>query len=638
MRGPNILFLGIAAFSNSIQASFDHYDFGNIPHDHVVFGPGGIPSNWTLDHPTSNLTSTHSTHLKRHAIPKTHLTSSNVSPYAPQKLSTRATNCTANTATRRDCWSDGFDIDTNYDETWPNTGTTVTYDWTITNTTCNPDGSGDRICLLVNNQYPGPTLEANWGDTISVTVRNNLTNNGTSIHWHGMRQLNNNGMDGTNGLTECPIAPGQSETYTWQATQYGTSWYHSHYSAQYGDGVSGPIVINGPATANYDIDSGAMPVTDWYYTPAFTVSRLYNTSLQAGSAAPEADTILINGTNGLNGGSYNVVNFQSGKVHRMRLINTGVDAQLRVSIDGHNMTVIAADFVPITPITADSVLLGNGQRYDVLINATETSGNYWMRAIAETACQSATNTSAQAIIRYEGASETNPTTNTSVTTSSCSAPGTLVPHVSIVAGNATAFRIQAQALDVDTYYEGVTSDSEGLIFWGVNTTNIDIQWDIPTLEYVRTGNTSYPTTANLVELPTSGIWTYWIIQEVIGGNITVAHPMHLHGHDFFILGSGTGTFNATTDADSLTYDNPPRRDTTILPAGGWQVLAFPTDNPGAWLFHCHIAWHIGMGLGVQFLESKNDISIPSQFQTQCAAWQQYDGGVTTLYRQDDSGL
>lgn len=80
-----------------------------------------------------------------------------------------------------------------------------------------------------------------------------------------MQQPNSNNMDGVNGVTECPLAPGDSRTYTFVANQHGTTWYHSHYSAQYGDGVQGTIVINGPATANYDIDLGPMTINDWYY-------------------------------------------------------------------------------------------------------------------------------------------------------------------------------------------------------------------------------------------------------------------------------------------------------------------------------------------------------------------------------------
>ena len=49
-------------------------------------------------------------------------------------------------------------------------------------------------------------------------------------------------MDGVNGVTQCPIAPGDSFTYSWKAQQYGSSWYHSHYSVQYADGAVGPMV------------------------------------------------------------------------------------------------------------------------------------------------------------------------------------------------------------------------------------------------------------------------------------------------------------------------------------------------------------------------------------------------------------
>lgn len=106
---------------------------------------------------------------------------------------------------------------------------------------------------VVNGQYPGPTLVADWGDMIEVTVYNRLKTNGTDMHWHGFRQLGSNEMDGSPGVTECPIPPGGKKVYRFRATQYGTSWYHSHHSVQYGDGIVGPIIINGPASANYDI-------------------------------------------------------------------------------------------------------------------------------------------------------------------------------------------------------------------------------------------------------------------------------------------------------------------------------------------------------------------------------------------------
>lgn len=64
---------------------------------------------------------------------------------------------------------------------------------------------------------------ADWGDDLEITVTSNLQTNGTGMHWHGMRQLGSNQEDGVNGITECPIVPGQSRTYRFKATQYGTS-------------------------------------------------------------------------------------------------------------------------------------------------------------------------------------------------------------------------------------------------------------------------------------------------------------------------------------------------------------------------------------------------------------------------------
>lgn len=85
----------------------------------------------------------------------------------------------------RFCWGDGYSIATDFDQKFPTTGNTVTYDLDITNGTCNPDGNGERLCLLINNQYPGPLIRASWGDNLVINVKNSMQDNGTSIHWHG---------------------------------------------------------------------------------------------------------------------------------------------------------------------------------------------------------------------------------------------------------------------------------------------------------------------------------------------------------------------------------------------------------------------------------------------------------------------
>ncbi|KAF2400757.1 hypothetical protein EJ06DRAFT_542895 [Trichodelitschia bisporula] len=549
-------------------------------------------------------------------------------------------NC-ANGPLTRGCWGNGFSISTDFDTKWPTTGRTVSYNFEITNTTCSPDGSGAKICMLVNGQYPGPTIYANWGDMISVTVKNSLHDNGTSIHWHGIRQLNSNPQDGVNGITECPLAPGDTKQYLFQATQYGTTWYHSHYSSQYGDGLVGAIVINGPAVANYDIDMGPYVISDWYYQPVFRLEEIVNTNLQSASPPPPGDNILINGTNKNADGStgqYNTVQLTKGKKHRLRLINTSVDNQIRVSLDGHPFTVISSDLVPIHSFTANWLLLGVGQRYDVIITANQTGGNFWFRAEVAGDCFSANNGVGRSIFTYAGSAVATPNTNAAAQPAVCQDEGPLVPWWPTNVPS-DAFNSQVRDLEVDINVEQLTTNGQNIVVWAVNLTAIDVDWRDPTLQYVVQGNSSYPHVYNLVELPTEGIWTYWVIQETSGTPVPIPHPIHLHGHDFFILGAKSGAiFNKDTDAASLNFANPPRRDVTFLPAGGWVVIAFPTDNPGAWLMHCHIAWHISEGLGVQFLESKSTIKLPdATWQKTCANWNAYYSG-NPAYLKTDSGL
>lgn len=136
-------------------------------------------------------------------------------------------NCT-NGPTTRACWASGLSIATDFDTKWPVTGTTRTYHLVVSNGTAAPDGVPRTPTFLVNGEYMGPTIYAEWGDEVVVTLENRLIHNGTGIHFHGLRQWLTGFEDGVPGITECPLAPGKSRTYRWQATRYGTTWYHSH--------------------------------------------------------------------------------------------------------------------------------------------------------------------------------------------------------------------------------------------------------------------------------------------------------------------------------------------------------------------------------------------------------------------------
>lgn len=379
-----------------------------------------------------------------------------------------------------------------------------------------PDGV-PRQMMVFNKQYPGPPIVANWGDTIQVTVKNSLPNNGTSVHWHGMRQLHSNQMDGTNGLTECPIAPGQSKTYTFKATEYGSSWYHSHYSVQYADGLVGAIQINGPSTANYDIDLGVLPLTDWFDTPVFTVVA------SQPKAPPTSQSILVNGTGVSNGtGSFSTITLTPGKKHKLGLVHTGINQYLHVSVDNHPFTVIAADFVPIKPFTTNVLTLGVGQRYDVIIDATAASSSYWFRTgTGGGQCdgpnsKAAANDTQGAIVYYAGAPAKNPTSTSYDLGTGCEDTTGLVPFVTL---NVPAPPSAPTTLDL-------TLDTTAGVFWKVNGEAMSISWLTPTLSYIENGTYTLPAADNGLTISSTG-WAYWLIQN----DTPLPHPIHLHGHN-----------------------------------------------------------------------------------------------------------
>ena len=286
---------------------------------------------------------------------------------APTKSVEKRATCSGNTASTRTEWCD-YDISTDYTTTAPDTGVTREYYFVLSNVTVAPDGV-ERTAQAINGSIPGPTIFADWGDTVSVTVYNNLTNteNGTSIHFHGIRQNYTNQMDGVSSITQCPIAPGSSYTYTWRAVQYGTTWYHSHWALQAWEGVAGGIIINGPASANYDEDLGYLALTDWDHQTAdeqFTYDE--------NNGPPTMDTGLINGTNvygddddaDQTGYRFNT-SVTAGTSYRLRLINMAIDTHFKFMIDNHTMQVIAMDLVPIVPYntTVLNVAIGKPSKF-----------------------------------------------------------------------------------------------------------------------------------------------------------------------------------------------------------------------------------------------------------------------------------
>ncbi|KAG4033800.1 hypothetical protein MFRU_004g03030 [Monilinia fructicola] len=525
-----------------------------------------------------------------------------------------------NSASDRSCWGD-YDLSTDYYDEVPDTGNTVEVWLELVNTTASLDGV-ERIVNLVNGTFPGPTIFANWGDTVIVHLYNGLQNNGTGLHFHGIRQNYTNDADGVPSITQCPTAPGESITYKWRATQYGSTWYHSHFALQAWEGVLGGIIINGPATANYDEDAGVMFLNDWTHE---TSAALY-TSAQT-SGPPTLDNGLINGTNVYEdlGSRFNMT-VEAGKSYRIRLVNAAIDTHFKFMIDNHNLTVIAMDLVPIVPYSTQVLSLGMGQRYDIILNATETSENFWIRAIPQTYCSDNANSgNIKGILKYSSTNDTEPSTSAYSYDDNCDDEdmSTLVPYLSRDAGT----NLTSEELAVTVAY-----NSAGLFKWYMEATTFVSEWDYPTLSAIVEGNTTWTTDEHVIQLDNANEWVYFAISTTQ----SVPHPIHLHGHDFYVIAQGTGTYSSNT---TLTLTNPPRRDVAMLPASGYLVIAFYTDNPGAWLMHCHIGWHTGEGFALQIVERMSEIEATidtDRLNSTCAAWDKYAEAKDV--EQDDSGV
>ena len=412
-----------------------------------------------------------------------------------------------NTPTSRSCWGQ-YNIDTNYYTTGPTTGKTVEVWLSAQEGICNQDGY-KRACMTFNGTVPGPAIIANWGDDIAIHVTNNLKSNGTSVHWHGIRQVNSTEYDGVPGVTQCPIRPGESLTYRFKASQYGTTWYHSHFGLQYAEGLFGSLVIKGPATSNYDEDLGALFLLDWSHTPvhaawggkeAFGITHSLNNLLINGTNTFDCST--VSDPNCVGGGKKFETVFQPGKKYLIRLINSAIDSQFQFSIDGHKLKVIANDFVPIEPYVADSVKVNVGQRYDVIVEANASPGDYWLRGnwVPATACQGVANDhpyEMTGIVRYNAASTRQPnSTNTIKDPKSCSdePKESLVPRLKLNVTNMAGVTVENV---------NVQLTSAAMFQWTINSSSLIVDWNNPSLMHVFNNQSIFPTPYNVVAVDVS---------------------------------------------------------------------------------------------------------------------------------------
>lgn len=394
----------------------------------------------------------------------------------------------------------------------------------------------------------------------------------------------------------------------------------------------------------YDIDVGPVLLSDWYHTDYYDIVKQVMET--PGGPPPFSDNNLINGkmnydcaliTNGQactpNAG-LSKFTFTSGKKHRLRLINSGSEGIQRFTIDGHNMTVMANDFVPVQPYTTNVVTLGIGQRTDVIVTATgPANSTFWMRSDLSPTCDLANQPHALAAIYYEKA-DTTKTPTTTATTYDDSRCGNdpLAETIPFFPFPATSNPAVTQEIDI-TFGPNATGNN---LFY-MNGVSFRANYDHPILILANQGNTSYPLD------PQWNVYNFGnnaSVRIIVHNEFPASHPMHLHGHNFNVLAEGVGTWDGTITHQSNTQ----RRDVQLVQPGfptspGYLVLQYQTDNPGVWPFHCHIAWHVSAGLYVNTIEQTTLLRarvLPNTVAQTCVDWAAYSGH--DVVDEIDSGL
>ncbi|KAD4888976.1 hypothetical protein R6Q59_034138 [Mikania micrantha] len=512
-----------------------------------------------------------------------------------------------------------------------------------------------KLVITINGRSPGPTILAQQGDTIVVDIKNSLVTENTAVHWHGIRQIGTPWSDGTEGVTQCPILPGDTFRYKFVVDRAGTYLYHAHYGMQREAGLYGSIRVALPAGEaepfSYDYDRSII-LNDWYHKSTYEQatglssipfdwvkdpqSLLIQGRGRYNCSTPGIAANLCNGTNPEC--SPYVFTVVPGKTYRLRIGSLTALAALSFEIEGHNMTVVEADGHYVEPFVVNNLFIYSGETYSVLIIANQDpSRNYW--AVTNMVSRNNTTPNGLAIFNYY---PNHPTKS----------PPTIPPSGPY--WNDVDARVN-QSLAIKShpgYIHPVPQTSDRVIIllntqnkingyfkWSIN----NVSFTLPHTPYlialkqnllhtfeqtappdIINGYESYDinvvppnvnaTTSNSLYRLKFNTTVDIILQNAntMTANNSETHPWHLHGHDFWVLGYGKGKFNRSEDPKSYNLVNPIMKNTVPVHLYGWTALRFVANNPGVWAFHCHIESHFYMGMGAVFEEGVEKVAkLPS---------------------------
>jgi FtsP/CotA-like multicopper oxidase with cupredoxin domain len=395
-------------------------------------------------------------------------------------------------------------------------------------------------------KVPGPVLRYRQGERLRIAVENALPAD-TTVHFHGIRLPN--AMDGVPDLTQAPIARnGGKFLYEFDLPDAGTYWYHPHLGSpeQVGRGLYGALIVEerNPPAVDRDL---VWVLSDWRLDREARNREDFGAPMDASHAGRIGNTVTVNGAIGE---SFAV---RAGERIRLRLINASNARIYGLRFEGHAPWIIALDGHPVAPHqpVENRVALGPAQRTDLILDCAGAQGSAH-RVIDDFYARRAYRLLE---LRYSGEP----------------AYARVAPPVPTLSPNPLAQPDIARAERHRVVFGGgmmgaMPSQREHRgLFWTVNGKPVHAEGHrhAPLLECRR--GRSY-----LLELVNETSWH---------------HPIHLHGHVFRVL----------------SFDGKPNPrvewgDTVLLDPDSRAEIAFVADNPGDWMFHCHILEHQVTGM------------------------------------------
>ncbi|KAK9069708.1 hypothetical protein SSX86_011612 [Deinandra increscens subsp. villosa] len=510
-----------------------------------------------------------------------------------------------------------------------------------------------RLCstkslLTVNGLFPGPTITARRGDTVIVDVINKGDHNIT-IHWHGVKQPRYPWSDGPEFVTQCPIQPGANFSQkVLLSDEEGTLWWHAHSDWSRAT-IHGLIVILPRLGTTYPFPQPDQEVPivlgEWWKTDIQTV---FENFVDGGGDPANSDALTINGQPG---DLYNCsisgttkIKVDRGKTYLVRMVNAAMNNLIFFAIANHSVTVVGSDGAYTKPLKSNYITISPGQTLDFLLEANQPSNHYYIAARLFNGQPSSRfdNTTTTAVLQYAGNytpssppvfpgtlpafNDRNASFNfTASLRSLASAEHPIDVPLTIKRTLFYTLSINAIPCPANQTCEAIRNTSRfaasinnitfdmpstailGAYYRGINRGVYGDDFpDVPPLKFNYTQTSGLNASLRLPEVATEVTMLKHneTVELVFQGTNLVAgidHPMHLHGHSFYVVGSGFGNYKRKRD--SLTYNlvDPPHMQTIAVPQNGWTAIRFKADNPGVWFMHCHLERHVSWGMGMVFI-------------------------------------